>query len=71
METNNEKLSKSRRSLAIQPMLASAQLSEALSLLKHTPPVELRGAPPCELLAWASTHWRLDRVQGVKEIVLS
>ncbi len=71
METTNQKLSKSRRSLAIQPAHASAQLSEALSLLKHAPPAELQGAPPHELLSWASIRWRLDQVQGMKEIVVS
>lgn len=71
MEANNEKLSKSRRSLAIEPAHASAQLSEALSLLKQDPPAELQGGPPSELLAWATTRWRLDPVQGIKEIVVS
>jgi glutamyl-Q tRNA(Asp) synthetase len=71
VEATNEKLSKSRRSLAIEPARASAQLWEVLSLLKHDPPAELERAPPEELLAWAITRWSLDRVQGMKEIVVS
>lgn len=71
VEATNEKLSKSRRSLAIEPARASAQLWEVLSLLKHDPPDELEQAPPAELLAWATTRWSLDRVQGMKEIVVS
>jgi glutamyl-Q tRNA(Asp) synthetase len=70
VEQTNEKLSKSRRSLAIEPGRASAQLSEALSLLKHNPPAELERAPPTELLAWATTRWNLERVQGYKKIVV-
>jgi glutamyl-Q tRNA(Asp) synthetase len=70
MENNNTKLSKSRRSLPIDPASANMQLYEALSLLKHLPPVELARASPAELLAWATTNWSLDRVQGTKEIVV-
>jgi glutamyl-Q tRNA(Asp) synthetase len=65
------KLSKSRRSLGIDPERASAQLYDALHLLKHQPPLELAQASPSELLAWATTYWSLDRVQGTKEIVVS
>jgi glutamyl-Q tRNA(Asp) synthetase len=65
------KLSKSRRSLAIDPARATAQLYDALHLLKHQPPLELRKASPDELLAWATRHWNLDTVQGTKEIVVS
>jgi glutamyl-Q tRNA(Asp) synthetase len=71
VERAGGKLSKSRRSLAIEPARASAQLNEALLLLKQNPPAELEGAPPPELLAWATTNWSLDTVQGQSEIVVS
>jgi glutamyl-Q tRNA(Asp) synthetase len=71
MEAERGKLSKSRRSLAIDPANASSQLEAALTLLQHKPPVELQHAPPSELLAWASAHWRLDPFQGKHEIVVS
>ena len=71
VEKTGGKLSKSRRSLAIEPAHASTQLSEALRLLKHNPPAELQRASPDELLAWAITRWTLDPVQGEKEIVVS
>jgi glutamyl-Q tRNA(Asp) synthetase len=71
VERAGEKLSKSRRSLAIEPAQASIQLSEALCLLKHKPPAELAGASTSELLAWATTQWSLERFQGKKEIVVS
>ncbi len=71
VEQTNGKLSKSRRSVGIDPGRASPQLYEALGLLKHHPPPELAQASPDELLAWATTHWSLDTVQGRKEIVVS
>jgi glutamyl-Q tRNA(Asp) synthetase len=71
VEKNSEKLAKSRRSLALDPAHAGAQLIEALTLLQHPPPAELRQAPPSQLLAWAITRWTLDPVQGCKEIVIS
>jgi glutamyl-Q tRNA(Asp) synthetase len=71
VEDVHGKLSKSRRSLALDPKHASAQLWEALSMLQHKPPVELVQAPPTTLLAWASANWSLDRVHGQKKIVVS
>ena len=67
----SEKLSKSRGSLAIEPALASAQLSEALTLLQHKPPAELQHSSITELLAWAVVNWHLDSFQGWHEIVAS
>jgi glutamyl-Q tRNA(Asp) synthetase len=71
MEEEHGKLGKSRRSLAIDPSRASQQLSVALGLLNHTPPAELQQAPPSVLLAWAITHWSLDRFQSVKKVLIS
>jgi glutamyl-Q tRNA(Asp) synthetase len=71
METELDKLSKSRRSLAIDPANSGSQLAEALTLLQHKVPVELQHAPPGELLAWATSNWSLDPVQGWKKVVVS
>jgi glutamyl-Q tRNA(Asp) synthetase len=71
VENNNQKLSKSRRSLALEPAKAAPQLFQALCLLKHTPPPELARASPHELLAWATPNWSLDTVQGIEKIVVS
>jgi glutamyl-Q tRNA(Asp) synthetase len=71
MEDNYGKLSKSRRSLAIDPLRASDQLSTALRLLNHPPPAELQQATATELIAWASAHWSLDRFQSVQKVVIS
>ena len=71
LQSDGEKLSKSRGSLAIDPAHAGAQLGEALTLLQHTPPAELQHSSPTELLAWAVVNWRLDTFQGRHEIVAS
>ena len=71
VEEVHGKLSKSRRSLALDPKHASAQLCEALSMLQHMPPAELAQASPTTLLAWATENWTLDRVHGEKKIVVS
>jgi glutamyl-Q tRNA(Asp) synthetase len=65
------KLSKSRGSLAIDPARASAQLTEALTLLQHPPPAELQHSSPTVLLAWAVVNWHLDPFQGRGETVAS
>jgi glutamyl-Q tRNA(Asp) synthetase len=71
MEDEHGKLSKSRRSLAIDPATASDQLRVALGLLNHPPPAELQQAPPNLLLAWAIQNWRLDRFQSTQKVVVS
>ena len=71
MEPELGKLSKSRRSLAIDPVNSGSQLRQALTLLQQAVPAELQHAPPGALLAWATSHWSLDRVQGRKKIVVS
>jgi len=71
VEQAGAKLSKSRRALALDPTRAGAQLFAALTLLQQPPPVELQGAPPTTLLAWAIAHWNLDTVHGREKIVAS
>lgn len=71
MEAELGKLAKSRGSLAIDPANSESQLAEALTILQQDVPAELRHAPSGELLAWATSHWSLDPVQGLKKIVVS
>lgn len=56
------KLSKQNHAPALDLHNCSTPLFQALSALNHSPPTELHGAPPSALLAWAVTHWRLERV---------
>lgn len=64
------KLSKSRRSLALDPRGAGAQLYQALMLLNQAPPPTHRLEAPTEILAWARARWSVDRFQGVREVKL-
>ena len=58
LERTGEKLSKSRRSMALDPGRAGAQMLEVLRLLGLSPPAGLAGAPPPTLLEWAAGPWR-------------
>ncbi|HLJ38693.1 MAG TPA: tRNA glutamyl-Q(34) synthetase GluQRS [Steroidobacteraceae bacterium] len=69
VEARGTKLSKSRRSLALDPAMAGSQLYQALTLLRQTPSPELKLERPAAILEWAVEHWRLDRVQGVREVL--
>jgi glutamyl-Q tRNA(Asp) synthetase len=71
MEAELGKLSKSRRSLALDPTNSGSQLAAALTLLQQKVPVELQHGPPAELLAWATSQWSLDPVQGRNKVVIS
>jgi glutamyl-Q tRNA(Asp) synthetase len=71
VEATRGKLAKSRRSLAIEPAHAGAQLHAALCLLQYTPPAELEHAPPAALLEWAVANWNLDTFHGKTEFVVS
>ena len=57
-----QKLSKQTRAPALPEAGRSAVLAQALATLGHRPPDDLTGARPAELLAWASTHWRIENV---------
>ena len=71
MEAELGKLSKSRRSVALDPANSGSQLREALTVLQYNVPAELQQAPPSELLAWATPHWSLDPFQGKDKFVVS
>lgn len=57
-----QKLSKQTRAPALAAGESSRALAQALAVLGHAPPPALAGAAPGELLAWASAHWRIERV---------
>ena len=58
LERSGEKLSKSRRSVAVDVRRAGGELLNALRLLGFSPPAELAGAAPATLLEWATASWR-------------
>ena len=57
-----QKLSKQTLAPALPEHGRRAMLAQALAALGHPPPAELLGARHDELLAWASTHWRIRNV---------
>jgi glutamyl-Q tRNA(Asp) synthetase len=57
-----QKLSKQTLAPALPERGRGALLAQALAALGHPPPVELAGAEPAELLAWASAHWQIENV---------
>lgn len=58
LERTGEKLSKSRRSVALDTDRAGRELLSALPLLGLSPPGELAGETPSILLGWATACWR-------------
>ncbi len=70
VERDDGKLSKSRRSLALDPRDTGPQLYQALTILGQTPPSTLKLESPAAILAWAGAHWSLDRVRGIREVLL-
>lgn len=58
IQPDGHKLGKSYRSTALQTEQAGAMLLRALRALGQRPPAELTGAPPPDLLHWASDHWQ-------------
>ena len=57
-----QKLSKQTLAPALPERGRRIVLAQALSALGHPPPLELVGAGPDELLAWASAHWHIENV---------
>jgi len=69
VEQREGKLSKSRRSLALDPKNAGPQLYQALTLLHQAPPPELKLEPAPAILAWARSHWSVEGFRGIKEVL--
>jgi glutamyl-Q tRNA(Asp) synthetase len=70
LERAGGKLSKSRRSTALEPGRAGAQMLQVLSFLSLSPPVELARAAPATLLEWATGSWRAQPPPLAREIIL-
>jgi glutamyl-Q tRNA(Asp) synthetase len=70
LERADQKLAKSRRSAALEPSQAGAQLLHVLRLLGLSPPAELAGAPPVTLLEWATALWRERPPPFRRELIL-
>jgi glutamyl-Q tRNA(Asp) synthetase len=68
VESCGEKLAKSRRSVSIDAAHAGRQLYEALRLLRQDPPAALELESGPTVVQWACSHWRPERLRGVREV---
>ena len=62
VEPDGSKLSKSARSIALEPDAAVLQLVYVFELLGLAPPPSLAGAPLAGVWAWGAEHWDLRRL---------
>lgn len=69
VEPDGRKLAKSRRAVAVEPGRARQALETVLALLGMPPPLELAGAHPRELWAWAVPRWSADRLRGIRTLL--
>jgi len=67
-EPDGAKLSKSSRSVALDPAQVSKGLTSTLTLLSQQPPAELAQMPIKEVWKWALTHWRPQALVGKAEV---
>lgn len=70
-EPDGRKLSKSRRSVPLDPASAPAALTATLTYLSQGPPPELARAPVKEVWKWALAHWNPQALAGRTEVRLS
>ncbi|MGB9428670.1 MAG: tRNA glutamyl-Q(34) synthetase GluQRS [Gammaproteobacteria bacterium] len=66
MDADGEKLSKQTGAMSLDKKSSPLILFQALQFLEQSPPLELRGAAPLELLQWAIHHWQPQRMQGAR-----
>ena len=70
LERTGDKLAKSRRSAALDPARAGAQMLSVLRLLGLSPSADLTGANSGILLEWAVGRWRDQPPPLLRELVL-
>jgi len=68
VNAQGEKLSKQALAPAITADNVVVTLMEVLEFLYQQPPAELRQGSIEEVLGWAAAHWRLDRLNGCRQL---
>jgi len=71
LEPDGAKLSKSRRSLPLDPAMALSALFSTLTHLSHPPPPELARSSIKEVWKWAIGHWNPQALAGKASVPLS
>jgi len=69
VEPGGSKLAKARRSVALEPGRAGAQLTQVLQLLGLNPPDGLEADPPEKIMNWAVAHASFAAVRGMRTVV--
>jgi glutamyl-Q tRNA(Asp) synthetase len=68
IETNGQKLSKQNLALPLSAAHASDTLWQALQWLRQSPPDELRTETVSNLLTWATEHWQIEALRGLRSL---
>ena len=71
VEPDGSKLSKSARSVPLEPQAALRQLLYVFELLGLVPPPSLAGAPLASAWNWADEHWDLRRLARRPSLTLA
>ncbi len=64
VDAHGAKLGKQTGAVRLDPHAASENLARVLTALGLPPPQDMHGAPPAELLAWATPRWDAARLAG-------
>jgi glutamyl-Q tRNA(Asp) synthetase len=68
VNADGQKLSKQTGAAPISRSEPHRVAATVLDILGARIPHELRGAPPRELWAWGTAHWRIDGLRGCREL---
>ncbi|MEC7546403.1 MAG: tRNA glutamyl-Q(34) synthetase GluQRS [Thalassolituus sp.] len=68
VESNGQKLSKQNLALPLSAAHASDTLWQALQWLRQSPPDELRTETVSNLLTWATEHWQIEALRGLRSL---
>ncbi len=68
INSKGQKLGKQQYAKAIDNVFPAAELMAALTHLRQEPDPTLASANPAEILAWAITHWDIDKLKGIIQI---
>lgn len=68
VNASGQKLSKQNHAMPVDNRFPARNLLQALSYLQLTPPGSIQGGSCNEILEWAVTHWRREKIPGKLKI---